>query len=179
MDDPHGRALLFDAYSSHGDAVAASLERGQPRPASYYAVCARCDARNAYDELRASVAAPVTPVPPLRRTEIAPAAESRARETACRICPLPVQCSLTPVGSPRRERPPPCGCIDAQRDAPGRGASRGSRWTVGLYGALAGACLFGALFLFTMTAALGSAGTLVALGFASVAFVRGFWRSAM
>jgi hypothetical protein len=44
---------------------------------------------------------------------------------------------------------------------------------------LAGARLFGALFLFTMPAALGSAGTLVALGFASVAFVRGFWRSAM
>lgn len=38
--------------------------------------------------------------------------------------------------------------------------------------ALAGACLFGALFLFTMTAALGSAGTLVALGFASVASAR-------
>ena len=56
----------------------------------------------------------------------------------------------------------------------GEDASRGFRWSVGLYDALAGACLFGALFLFTMTAALGSAGTLVVLGFASVAFVRGF-----
>jgi hypothetical protein len=81
MDDSHGRALLFDAYGSHGDAVAASLERGQPRPASYYTVCARCDARNAYDELRASVAAPLTPVPSLRRTEIAPVARSRTRVT--------------------------------------------------------------------------------------------------
>ena len=89
------------------------------------------------------------------------------------------ECSLTAPGSPRPERPPPCGCIGAQRHAPERPASRGSRWSVGLYDALAGACLFGAFFLFTMTAALGSAGTLVALGFASVAFVGGFWRSAI
>ena len=68
-----------------------------------------------------------------------PFADSRARETASRICPLPMQCSLTPAGSPRRERPPPCGSIDAQRHAPERGASRGSRWTVGLDKALAGA----------------------------------------
>ena len=177
MDDSHGRALLVDAYSSHGDAVAASL--GTWAASSSVLLRGlrevRCTERLRRGAARlGSRTGRPAPAPPAHRNR------ASRRKEGSRDCMqnLPSTCAvpLTPVGSPRRERPPPCGCIDAQRGAPGRGDSRGSRLTVGPTAPRPARTCRG-VFLFTTTAALGSAGTVVALVFASVAFVRGFWRS--